>query len=296
MSNIEIKRLMTARQFQQAVELQKDYWGTDASNLVPGHVLHTICHHGGHLLGAYDGSQLVGFVMGFFGTAMDQESSEAPEVPDTERAASNLLIMSKRMLVLRQYRGRNIGFNLKMAQRDIALKQGIDLVTWTVDPLLAANAHLNFRKLGALSSRFAVNYFDYPESESLYADRLVVQWRVKGKRAQARAAGCGSGRTLQQCLDENTPIVNVNEASGPTLAPRALSPHAIDCNLLVEIPPDIRHLDEHDPVVARSWRLHIRELLDRLMASGYVVADFVSAVEGRRRRAYYYLSRGEERL
>ncbi len=296
MSNIEIKRLMTARQFRQAVELQKDYWGTDASNLVPGHVLHTICHHGGHLLGAYDEEQLVGFVMGFFGTATDQEASEAPEVPDTERAASNLLIMSKRMLVLRQYRGRNIGFKLKMAQRDIALKQGIDLVTWTVDPLLAANAHLNFRKLGALSSRFAVNYFDYPEFDSLYADRLVVQWRVKGKRAQACAAGCRSGRTFQQCLDMNTPIVNVMSESGPAIAPGACSQRSDSDNALVEIPPDIRHLDEHDPVVARNWRLHIRELLGKLMASGYVVADFVSAVEGRRRRAYYYLSRGEERL
>ncbi len=296
MSNIEIKRLMTARQFQQAVELQKDYWGTDASNLVPGHVLHTICHHGGHLLGAYDEEQLIGFVMGFFGTATDQEAPEAPEVPDTERAASNLLIMSKRMLVLRQYRGRNIGFKLKMAQRDIALKQGIDLVTWTVDPLLAANAHLNFRKLGALSSRFAVNYFDYPESDSLYSDRLLVHWRVKGRRAQACAAGCRSGRTLRQCLDENTPIVNASEATGPALAPSAFAQHANSDSLLVEIPPDIRHLDEHDPVVARSWRRHIRELLGKLIASGYVVADFVSAVEGRRRRAYYYLSRGEERL
>lgn len=296
MSNVEIKRLLTARQFHQAVELQKDYWGTDASNLVPGHVLHTICHHGGHLLGAYDGGQLIGFVMGFFGTAMNSEASAAPEVPDMERAASNLLIMSKRMLVLRQYRGRNIGFKLKMAQRDIALKQGIDLVTWTVDPLLAANAHLNFRKLGALSSRFAVNYFDYPESDSLYADRLVVHWRVKGKRAQACASGCRSGRTLRQCLDENTPIVNASEASGPTLAPRAFSQHPNAYSLLVEIPPDIRHLDEDVPVLARRWRRHIRELMGRLMASGYVVADFVSAVEGRRMRAYYYLSRGEERL
>jgi len=65
MSNIAIKRLLTAQEFNQAVELQKDYWGNDASNLVPRHVLHTICHHGGHLLGAYLGSQLVGFVMGF---------------------------------------------------------------------------------------------------------------------------------------------------------------------------------------------------------------------------------------
>lgn len=288
MSNIAIKRLLTAPEFNQAVELQKEYWGNDASNLVPRHVLHTICHHGGHLLGAYLGSQLVGFVMGFFGTATDPD---APEAPDADRAASNLLIMSKRMLVLRQYRGRNIGFKLKMAQRDLALKQGIGLVTWTVDPLLAANAHLNYRKLGAISSQFAVNYFDYPEAESLSADRLIVHWRVKGKRAQACVSGNMSGRTLKQCLDENTPIVNVIEESGPAIAPRALSQLADRDSLLVEIPADIRHLDEQIPDVARRWRLHIRELMGRLIESGYVVYDFVSALQGPQRRAYYFLVR-----
>ncbi len=287
MSNIAIKRLLTAQEFNQAVELQKVYWGNDASNLVPRHVLHTICHHGGHLLGAYDGPQLVGFVMGFFGTALD------PEAPNADRAASNLLIMSKRMLVLRQYRGRNIGFKLKMAQRDIALKQGIDLVTWTVDPLLAANAHLNFRKLGAISSQFAVNYFNYLDSESLYADRLIVHWRVKGKRARACASGCTSRRTLEQCLDARIPIVNAIKESGPAVALRDLSKLSDTDSVLVEIPSDIRHFDEHIPQVARRWRLHIRELMGRLIESGYVVYDFVSAVKGRQRRTLYFLGRRE---
>lgn len=289
MAHIAIKRLLTAQEFNQAVELQKLYWGGDASNLVPRHVLHTICRHGGHLLGAYDGARLVGFVMGFFGAAID------PEAPDARRTASNLLIMSKRMMVLQQYRGRNIGFMLKMAQRDIALKQGIDLVTWTVDPLLAANARLNFRKLGAISSKFAVNYFDNPEAESLSADRLVVHWRVTSARARACAAGNTSGRTLEQYLDENAQIANVIEDSGPAITPPALSQLADSDSLLVEIPSDIRHLDDHHPQDARKWRLHIRELMTRLIEAGFVVYDFVSAGQGRQRRAYYYLARREDR-
>lgn len=287
MSNIAIKRLLTAQEFNQAVELQKIYWGNDASNLVPRHMLHSLCHHGGHLLGAYDGPRLVGFVMGFLGSALD------PEASDADHTASNLLIMSKRMLVLPQYRGRSIGLKLKMAQRDIALRQGIDLVTWTFDPLLAANAHLNLRKLGAIAGQFAVNYFDHPDSDSLSADRLIVHWRVSGKRAQACASGCRSRRTLEQCLEANTPIVNVVEESGPAIAPRALSQLSDRDSALVEIPSDIRHLDEHIPQVARHWRLHIRELMGRLIESGYVVYDFVSAVKGRQRRTYYFLGKRE---
>lgn len=276
---------MSAPEFDQAVELQKVYWGNDASNLVPRHMLHSLCHHGGHLLGAYDGSQLVGFVMGFLGTALDAEAADA------DCSASNLLIMSKRMLVLPQYRGRSIGLKLKMAQRDIAVKQGIDLVTWTFDPLLAANAHLNLRKLGAVSGQFAVNYFEYADSESLYGDRLIVQWRVKGERAEACAAGCPSRRTLEQCQDERAPIINVMRESGPAMATRAWPQLSEADSLLVEIPSDIRHLDEHAPAVARRWRLHIRELMGRLIESGYVVCDFVSAVEGGQRRTYYFLDR-----
>ena len=217
MSNIAIKRLLRAQEFDQAVELQKVYWGNDASNLVPRTVLHTVCYHGGHLLGAFDGSHLVGFVLGFLGTAVDADA------PNADRTASNLLIMSKRMLVLPRYRGHNIGLRLKMAQRDIALKQGIDLVSWTFDPLLAGNAHLNLRKLGATSDRFVANYFDDPDPLSLWSDRLIVRWWLRGKRAQRCACGQFSELSLKQCLEANTPIVNIVGDSGPAIAPRALS-------------------------------------------------------------------------
>lgn len=288
MTNIMIKRLMKAQEFDRAVELQKVYWGNDASNLVPRNVLHSICHHGGHLLGAFDGSRLVGFVLGFLGTAVDADA------PDAERAASNLLIMSKRMLVLPGYRGRNLGLKLKLAQRDIALKQGIDLVSWTFDPLLAINAHLNLRKLGAISGRFAVNYFDHSDPESLWADRLIVHWWVRGKRAQNCAAGHTSRRTLKQCLEANTPIVNRLGESGPAIAPRALSQLPDSDSVLVEIPSDIRQLDEHVPALARCWRSHIRALLPLLLDAGYFVSDFVSADAGGQRRTYYYLGRHDD--
>ncbi len=283
MASVKIKRVLTAQGFDQAVELQKVYWGTDASNLVPRHVLHTLCHHGGHLLGAYDGAQLVGFVMGFLGTTIDSDA------PHADRTASNLLLMSKRMLVLAQYRGQNIGLKLKMAQRDIALNQGIPLVTWTVDPLLAANAHLNLRKLGAIACRYAVNYFGDSDAQNLTSDRLIVQWWVNDKRALACAAGFNSRRTLQQCLDENTAVISLMNEFGQAVEPRARSNVACSDNALLEIPSDMRRLDERTPEVARRLRLQIRDQLGRLMRSGYVAFDFVIDGEGQQRRAFYYL-------
>ena len=33
------------------------------------------------------------------------------------------------------YQGRGVGYRLKLAQREAVLDQGIDLITWTYDPL-----------------------------------------------------------------------------------------------------------------------------------------------------------------
>ncbi len=45
---------------------------------------------------------------------------------------------------------RGVGYALKLAQRAQALDQGIHLVRWTFDPLVARNAWLNLGKLGAI--------------------------------------------------------------------------------------------------------------------------------------------------
>ena len=285
MDSIRIERLQSAAQHDQAVKLQKNYWGADAKNLVPRHMLFSISHYGGHVLGAYDGRELVGFVMGFVGTDIDFDDRDA------RPAMANLLIMSKRMLVLPGYRGRNIGYRLKMAQRDIAMKQAIRLVTWTVDPLLAANAHLNIRKLGGVIQRFSANYFGLAEPQSLRADRLIVEWWVTHRRVVERAAGRGSKLTLQQYLEVHAPIVNRADASGDWLKPRPMTAVPNSSFALVEIPANFRDLEASQRSLADQWRYHIRDVFSRMLAANYVVTDFVSDEFDGRRATFYLLSR-----
>ena len=275
MDSMEIERLQSAAQHDQAVKLQKNYWGADAKNLVPRHMLFSISHYGGHVLGAYDGRELVGFVMGFVGTDIDFDDRDA------RPAMANLLIMSKRMLVLPGYRGRNIGYRLKMAQRDIAMKQAIRLVTWTVDPLLAVNAHLNIRKLGGVIQRFSANYFGLAEPHSLRADRLIVEWWV----TQRRVKSSGRGRAGQQidaaavfgCV--HAPIVNRADASGDWLKPRRMTAVPNSTFALVEIPANFRELEaSRSRSLADQWRYHIRDVFSRMLAANYIVTDFVSAM------------------
>ena len=282
---IEIRRLLSAAEHDQAVELQKSYWGEDAGDLVPRHMLHSIAHYGGHILGAYAGDRLVGLVLGFIGTDIDVDA------PDARPAMANLLIMSKRMVVAPDYRGRSIGFRLKMAQRELALKQAIRLVTWTVDPLLAPNAHLNIRKLGAVIQAYAPNFFGLDEPQSLRSDRLIVEWWVTQRRVKERAKGAGSALTLQQYFDVNTPIVNRADSSSDWLRPRRMTDVPSSTFALVEIPGDFRQLEADDRALADEWRHHIRDVFPRMLAAGYIVTDFVSGRFEGRRRSFYLLSR-----
>ncbi len=284
MDQIRIQRLLSTEQHDEAVELQKFYWGQDAENLVPRHMLHSISHHGGHILGAYDGQEMVGFVMGFIGTDIDFEDRDA------RPAMANLLIMSKRMLVLPQYRGQNIGFRLKMAQREIAMKQAIRLVTWTVDPMLAANAHLNIRKLGGVIQRFTANYFGLSKPADLRADRLTVEWWVTHRRVAERARGKGSNVTLQQYFDVSAPIVNRADASGDWLQPQPMTNVPSSTFALIEIPADFLELEAAHRSLADKWRYHTRDVFERIFAADYIVTDFVSDDVDGRRRSFYLLS------
>ncbi|MBN1963944.1 MAG: hypothetical protein JW910_04825, partial [Anaerolineae bacterium] len=140
MESVEIRRLVTWDDMIPFEALQRAVWGDDPAMLVPQHMLASIARSGGLVLGAYAGDQLVGGVISFLGTDMGD---------GTRPAMANLKLYSKRTAVLEAYRDHGIGYRLKMAQRMFALERGIRLITWTFDPLLSRNAHVNVRKLGA---------------------------------------------------------------------------------------------------------------------------------------------------
>ena len=142
---ITIRPLTTPSDMLAAEELQRRVWPGNDTEVVPVHMLLAVAHGGGVVLGAHDGGRLIGLVVGFLGT----------DGAHPDRVAMARLKHCSHMLgVDPAYRDRAIGFQLKVAQRDIVGKQGIRLVTWTYDPLLSRNAHLNIRRLGAVSRTY----------------------------------------------------------------------------------------------------------------------------------------------
>lgn len=286
MSNYTIRALRTLDDLHEAADLQRIYWGDDSESVVPAQMMFTIAHYGGHVLAAYDGSKMIGVLIGLLGTN-ETEDSNRP-------AMANLLIASKRMVVLPEYRGGGVGYDLKLAQRQAALRQGIRLVTWTFDPLLSLNAHLNLRKLGCVSQSYYVDLYGTSERGGLatlgWSDRLRADWWVTHRRVDERLHGERRGLTLTHYLEGNATLVN------PTAPPQGAyvaAPEAGECRStfgLVEIPLNVPEMRRAAPELARGWQEHIREVFTYMFRRGYTVTDFLRTQHEGRDRGFYVLS------
>jgi predicted GNAT superfamily acetyltransferase len=286
-NNIKIRPLKALEELSAAVELQRTVWD-DPSTVIYRNMLISIVRNGGLLLGAFDGSRLVGFVLGYLGT----------EAQDSQRPAmANLKLVSQRMAVLPDYRNSGIGFELKLGQREYAIKQGIRLITWTFDPLQSRNAHLNIHKLGAIIRDYWRDYYGTEPSPQVTlgsSDRALVEWWVTNNRVQQRINGKRSSLTLEQYTSANAMILN------PTYEGPRGYPHPCEVVntsggmvVLIEIPTDYNAIVQGDPGLGRAWRHHTRELMEQAFASGYTVTDFLYGNYEGRMRSFYALTFAE---
>ena len=285
--SIDIRPIYALSDMYRAVELQKTYWGNDLESVVPAHMLFSIANAGGHVLVAMVDGVMAGVLVGFIGTDIEYERP----------AAANLQMVSKRMVVLPEYRNRGLAYALKVHQRDLTMRQAIRLVTWTFDPLLAPNAHLNIRKLGAICPEFRENYYGTDSTGGLaalgYSDRLVVEWWVTHRRVKARLDSSRGDLTLQQYLQANTPILNPTQlTSDGVLRPAENASLPSGSMALLEIPLDYSRMVGGNEALALAWREHARTMFKAVMSMGYIVTDFVrDQLEGRE-RAFYLFSHG----
>lgn len=285
-----IRLLHLFNEMHEAVELQKTYWGDDLESVVPAHMLYSIATSGGQVIAAFDGDKMVAVLIGFLGT-------DAQDV--TRPAMANLRLVSKRMIVLPEYRGQGVGYRLKKRQREFAMRQGIRLVTWTFDPLLATNAHLNIRKLAAISTAYLEDHYGNAQEGGLTrmgaSDRLSVEWWVTNRRVEERLNGSRGVLDLTQYLEAETPIVNVSHTNEAGLAvPSDMFVVPTGSLGLVEIPAAIEAIEKANPDLAVKWRFHTRDVFQRMFMAGYVVTDFILAEYEGRERAFYLFSQADK--
>jgi predicted GNAT superfamily acetyltransferase len=288
---VQIRALSSESDFQKAEALQQLVWPGSEIDVVPAHLMLTIAHHGGLALGAFDGELLAGFVLGFLGT-----DSESPD----RVAMARLKHHSHTMGVHPEYRNQGIGFQLKIAQRELVVEQGIRLITWTFDPLESSNAYLNVRHLGVVCSTYLRNVYGEmrdARNRGIASDRLLVDWWVTSARVNARVARSRSPLDLANYLSAGaSKIVSASLDSSGSPRPELAEPIEDATFALIEIPPNYQKIRQEDPELAKQWRNETREALETAFSSGYLVTDFLYLKGEQIPRSYYVLSHGESTL
>ena len=247
---VTLRDLHDLDDYRRVVELETEIWGyTDMVDVVTLPVFIITVKRGAILIGAFDGGRMIGFVYSIVGMKQGKPMQ-----------------WSHMAGVLPEYRSRGLGHQLKLAQRERAIAAGYDLIEWTFDPLQAANAHLNFTKLGVVCDEYAVNI--YGESSSALhrgtpTDRLVVQWNIREPHVERRIS---ADRALRARSAEaaHAPVVN---RDGVDLS-------IDERRVWVEIPTGFTEMQQQTPARALEWRMQTREIFQCYFGRGYRAVDF----------------------
>jgi len=219
-------------------------------------MLVTVAETGGAVIsaavaGQNGGEKIVGFAIGWGGFV-----SGRPR------------ILSDMLGVLPGFRGDGLGAELKKLQAALAVAGGFVEMVWTVDPLRAANARLNFDKLGAYADRYEIDRYGAEFAADLYGglptDRLHITWPLTSPDVH--------GRLLSHVQPRSGAEVEALSVFDPTRRDDGVNrqpPH-----VRTPLPADIDQLVTADPAAALRWRLELRETLIAAFAQGYVITGF----------------------
>ena len=239
--NIRIREIDEFAEIRAVEELQKEVWGIPDLDVVPSTQLVAAKEAGGVLIGAFHGETLVGFVYGF---------------PSYEHG--QLAHHSHMLAVKPAYRNLDLGRRLKLAQRDHVMAQGIELISWTFDPLQSLNAYFNFNKLGVIADRYLRDFYGEDAASFLHqtgTDRLWVSWFVTRERVAVN-------------FDVGATLVRV----GADESPERGDPIGDEDHLAIEIPSNIDALPKD---IALRWRAETRWAFTEALQTGYFVEGFV---------------------
>src|SRR5436853_771662 len=228
-ADVTIRECVSVEDFQQCIELERAVWSDDDIGIMPIrlYLISKACK--APTVGAFDHT---GRLVGFVRTMLALKGRQ-------------VVYHSHLAAVIEGLRHKDIGYRMKLKQREFAITAGIPLITWTFDPLQSRNAHLNINKLGAIIRRYEENYY----GEGLSAvfgtdapsDRIFAEWWVRSPHVEAVLAGI-------------RPQVSNAES--------------------VIIPEDINRVRAQSVEEHVRWRLHLRADFLRELNRGLIARGF----------------------
>jgi predicted GNAT superfamily acetyltransferase len=244
--------------FEAVCQLYDGIWRSGPDHpLVTTELMRALTKAGNYVAGAFDGPDLVGACVGFFGA------------PAEGTMHSHIAGVSTAAL------GRSVGFALKLHQRAWALQHGVTAIRWTFDPLVGRNAYFNLTKLGAIAEEYLPNFYG-AMGDGINGgddtDRLLVRWDLASPGVAAAGDGTPS-RVDARAERVRGAVTGLDRSPDGRPLPGTLD----GATVLVAVPPDIAALRASDPVRAKQWRAALRDALGSLLAGGARVCGFDKA-------------------
>jgi predicted GNAT superfamily acetyltransferase len=275
--SVVIRDLQSHADLEQAEALEREVWELADRDVMPMAMIIATKEAGSVWLGAFDGAKLAGFAFGFLGMEHGR------------------LMLHSHMLAVREpYRDLDLGYKLKLAQRERVLAMRVQEMTWTFDPLQSKNAHLNFGKLGVVSDIYKVDFYG-PETSSVLhrngTDRLWVRWPLASRRVRDRLQGKDYRPEVLDAFSRLQPLVQFNGDGKPLR--NDLSAALARQRIAIQIPSDIGAVERKDPGLAREWREATRWAFTEALQAGFFVAEFCRTVRGQQGPGNYLLEKGD---
>ena len=232
-ANVRIRQLVSLKDCNDCVDLQREVWGFDQQDIVPASLLHVVDYVGGIAAGAFDvDGSLLGFVFGITGIRQGE-----------------LAHWSHMLGVRESARNMGVGRMLKEHQRSALAGLSVARIFWTFDPLLAKNAYFNLNRLGAEVVEYVPDMYGATVSPlhlGLPTDRLIACLTTVEHPAPP----------LTLPPDEDLPVMTAFSRPGDrTLAAGDDCPPIV----LLEMPIDVLGDISLAPTLAMTWRLSLRE-------------------------------------
>lgn len=241
---ITIKELKTIEEMEQVQQLEEQVWGIPP---IPTHQTLTAVKNGGIIVGAYDGTRLIGFSYGFAGLKEGKS-----------------FLCSHMLGIDGAYRSQRIGERLKQAQREIAIAKGFDLMIWTFDPLETRNGYLNLTKLNGICDTYVENCYGEMQdgfNKGLPSDRFELHWHLTSDYVHEQH---------EPTISDAQPIADltIDDAGLPILNVYALNQLTASAYTL-PVPKDFQALKAQSQQHAMHWRLETRAVFQAMFAAGY---------------------------
>src|SRR5215204_1277035 len=160
---IHFRLLRTLADLVHAERLQEEVFGVSERDLIPANELIVVPETGGAVIAAFlpdEPDRAVGALVGWGGFV------------------GRPRIVSDFLAIRPEARSLGLATALKRLQAAIALSRGFEEIVWTVDPLRAANARLNFGKLGATADQYEIDRYGSTFAVTLSGGLASVQKNV----------------------------------------------------------------------------------------------------------------------